>query len=65
MGEKLFCDIITTKYTSSEGIPIFKFVMWNDKGQMIDTGKILDFSKKQVKNRILKLYSHHRIIFGR
>lgn len=65
MGEKLFCDIITTKDTSSEGIPIFKFVMWNDKGQMIDTGKILDFSKKQVKNRILKLYSHHRIIFGR
>lgn len=65
MGDKLFCDIITTKDTTSEGIPIFKFVIWNDKGQMIDTGKIIDFSKKQVKNRILDLYNHHQIVFRR
>ena len=65
MGDKLFCDIITTKDITSEGIPIFKFVIWNNKGQMIDMGKILDFSKKQVKNRILELYNHHRIIFRR
>lgn len=64
MGDKLFCDIITTKDTTSEGIPIFKFVIWNDKGQMIDMGKIFDFSKKQVKNRILERYNY-RIIFGR
>lgn len=49
MGEKLFCDIITTRDTTSEGIPIFKFVIWNDKGQMIDTDKILDFSKNKLK----------------
>lgn len=49
MVDKLLCDIITTKDTTSEGIPIFKFVIWIDKGQMIDTGKIIDFSKKQVK----------------
>lgn len=64
MGDKLFCDIITTKDTTSEGIPIFKFVIWNDKGQMIDIGKISDFSKKQVKNRILERYNY-RIIFRR
>lgn len=40
----------------------FKFVIWNDKGQMIDIGKIFDFSKKQVKNRILERYNY-RIIF--
>lgn len=64
MGDKLFCDIITTKDITSEGIPIFKFVIWNDKGQMIDIGKISDFSKKQVKNRILERYNY-RIIFRR
>ena len=46
MGNKLFCDIIATKDATSEDIPIFKFVIWDDKCQMIDTGKILDFSKK-------------------
>lgn len=64
MGDKLFCDIIATKDITSEGIPIFKFVIWNDKGQMIDMGKIFDFSKKQVKNRILERYNY-RIIFRR
>lgn len=64
MGDKLFCDIITTKDTTSEGIPIFKFVIWNDKGQMVDMGKIFDFSKKQVRNRILERYNY-RIIFRR
>lgn len=64
MGEKLFCDIITTKDITSEGIPIFKFVIWNDKGQMIDIGKISDFSKKQVINRILERYNY-RIIYRR
>lgn len=64
MGDKLFCDIIATKDITSEGIPIFKFVIWNDKGQMIDMGKIFDFSKKQVKNRILERYNY-QIIFRR
>lgn len=49
MGDKLFCDIITTTDTTSEGIPIFKFVIWNDKGQMIDVGKFFDFSKNKLK----------------
>lgn len=54
----LFYDIIKTKDVTSEGIPIFKFVVWNSKGQMVDSGKIFDFSMEQVKDRILELNKH-------
>ena len=54
----LFYDIIKTKDVTSEGIPIFKFTVLNSKGQMIDSGKIFDFSIEQVKERILELNKH-------
>lgn len=54
----LFYDIIRTKDVTSEGIPIFKFTVWDSKGQMIDFGKLIDFSMEQVKERILELNKH-------
>lgn len=54
----LFYDIIQTKDVTSENIPIFKFTVWNSKGQIIDSGRIFDFSIEQARDRVLQLNEH-------
>jgi len=58
----LFYDIIQTKDVTSEGIPIYKFTVWNSKGQMIDLGRIFDFSIEQARDRVLQLNEHQETL---
>ena len=50
-----FYSIIRTNDITSEGTPIFKFTVWNNKGQMIDTDEVAANSINEAKKRILGL----------
>lgn len=46
-------SVIRTDDTTSEGTPIFKFAVWNSKGQMVDADEVSANCIEEAKDRIL------------